>query len=209
VKTVQSLLTFTLLALPLAANAGHHRWIISEVFSNADGTIQFVELKGTANNEQAIISFGVETFGSTATGSVSLNGPAISSATLDVYYLIGTAGYAALATAQGAPAPDAVAALPNNFLETSTADTVRYAGLAGTDLSYVAGGLPTNGIDSLDTESAGTVNTPQNASGASGSINASSGGPGPALPRFGLILMVGLVVIGTSVMLRRRDTHAS
>ena len=58
-KTVRrALLTLTLVALPLAANAGHHQWFISELFSNADGTVQIVELKGTADNEEGIATSG-------------------------------------------------------------------------------------------------------------------------------------------------------
>ena len=42
----------TLLFLPSVAGAGAHTWDVNELFSNADGTIQFVELleaNGTAN----------------------------------------------------------------------------------------------------------------------------------------------------------------
>ncbi len=200
---------FVLLTIGWAstAQAGHHQWIISEVFSNDDGTIQFVELLGTANNEGAIVNFTINTSPLGTSGLIataaSLAGPPIGAANLGQYYLVGTAGYAAAATAQSAPAPDAT--LPDNFLELSV-DTVRYAGLAGTDLSYTAGGLPTDGIDSIDTENpSGTVNTPQNASGATGSINV-SGIAVPAVQRFGVIILVGLVILSTALLVRRRSS---
>jgi hypothetical protein len=190
-----------LLAFASAANAGHHQWIISELYSNPDGTIQFVELLGTANNEQGIGPFTVNTFGSIPT-SVPLAPNLPSSATAGKYVLIGTAGYATLAAAQGAPAPDRV--LPNNFLEIA-ADTVRYAGLAGTDIVYT--NLPSGGVDSLDLENpSGTVNTPQNFAGATGSIDATP----DAVPAIGGVpqILLGLLIVGSGayLALRRRAT---
>lgn len=183
------------------AAAAHHQWIISELFSNADGTVQFVELLGTANGENLINGFNVTTAGTILT-SVPIGPNLPSTNTAGAYLLIGTGGYATLAAAQGAPAPDRV--LPNNFLQTS-ADVVRYAGIPTTDISYT--NLPTNGIDSLDLENpSGTVNTPRNFAGASGSINASL----PSVPALGEsaygMLAAALVAVGVAFALRQRRT---
>ena len=188
------------------ANAAHHQWIISELYSNASGTVQFVELLGTANNEQFINGFSVNTLppeGTTPT--VVAIGPNLPNGnTQGAYLLIGTAGYAALAAAQGAPAPDRV--LPDNFLEIA-ADRVRYAGIPATDRVYA--NLPTNGIDSLDFENpSGTVNTPQNFAGATGSIDASPA----AVPSLGLsaVVLLGILLfaIAATAMLRRQRAAA-
>jgi len=197
-----AVLGLTVLAHASMANAGHHQWIISELFSNADGTVQFVELLGTAINEQNINGFNVTTAGTIVT-SVPIGPNLPSGATAGAYLLIGTAGYAALALAQGAPAPDRV--LPDDFLQVA-ADTVRYAGIAATDVAYT--NLPINGIDSLDLEDlSGTVNTPENFAGATGSIDAS-----PQVPALGalasVLLAAGLLGIGGYFALRRRPGTA-
>ena len=193
-------LAAVVLGVASAANAGHHQWIISELYSNADGTVQFVELVGTANNEQFINGFTVNTFGTIPT-SVPIGPNLPDGNTLDRYLLIGTAGYATLAAAQSAPAPDRV--LPDNFLQIA-ADTVRYAGIPATDVVYT--NLPTDGIDSLDLENpSGTVNTPENSFGATGSID---GSPPDEIPTAGVAARVALALLlvgsGAYFALRRR-----
>jgi hypothetical protein len=192
-----------------AASAGHHQWIISEVFSNADGTVQFVELLGTANNEQGINGFNVATSPTGTTGLIQTSAPLgpnlPSSATAGKYLLVATNGYAALASQQGAPAPDRV--LPDNFLEIA-ADTVRYAGISATDVVYT--NLPTDGIDSLDLENpGGTVNTPENFAGATGSIDASPPAAVPSLGGGAIAVLAGLLLaLGVGFALRRQRATA-
>lgn len=194
------------LSLPAIANAGHHQWTISELFSNHDGTVQFVELLGNSDNEQGIGPFNVDTSPIGTTGSVmttvNLAPNLPTNLTNGRYLLIGTAGYMTLAAQQGAPAPDRI--MPDNFLELDV-DTVRYAGIGPTDLSYTAGGLPTDGIDSLDTENpGGSVNTPQNFDlTGSGPIDASVASV-PALPYTAVFLAGALFIVATGVLLRRR-----
>src|SRR5262245_23492836 len=196
-RRLNALVVAAILVHASVASAGHHQWIISELFSNADGTVQFVELLGTANNEQGVGPFSVNTLGpegaTPTAASLSPNLP--SPNTAGAYMLLGTAGYATLAAQQGAPAPDRT--LPNNFLEIA-ADRVRYAGLAGTDRVYA--NIPTGGIDSLDYENpSGTVNTPENFAGQTGSIDASpaavpSLGAGAITALAGILLGIGMIV---------------
>lgn len=206
-----ALLATIVLALPFAVRAGHHQWIISELYSNHDGTIQFVELKGTANGEQNLALFSVATSPSGTSGSVmttaSLAPNLPSAATAGKYLLLGTAGYAATASAQSAPAPDRV--LPDGFLELGT-DTVRYAGISSTDVSYSPGGalqLPTDGVDSIDLENlGGSVNTPENWAGDTGSISAPLAVP--LLPGAAVVLLGGLAaLLGVGLMRRRSEAH--
>jgi hypothetical protein len=200
------LLALAVAAHATVASAGHHQWIISELYSNADGTVQFVELLGVANNEQFINGFFVNTLGPEGLIPTSVPiGPNLPNGlTAGAYLLIGTAGYAALAAQQGAPAPDRV--LPNNFLEIA-ADRVRYAGIPSTDIVYT--NLPTDGIDSLDLENpSGTVNTPENFAGDTGSIDASPE-PVPSLGMAAVVLLGALLLaIGTGTVLRRQRRAA-
>jgi serralysin len=206
---IQVSLLLTLLAA-LPAQAGHHQWFISEIFTNADGSVQFVELKGTADNEQFINGFNVATLGpeGVVASSAPLGPNLTSNLTNGAYLLIGSAGYAALAATQGAPAPDRT--LPNGFLEL-TGDRVRYAGILATDRFYTSGGIPVNGVFSLDYEvgSPGTTyNTPQNFAGQSGAINAS--GPSvPSLSRVGIIALIGCLVMAMALKLRHRTQGAA
>ena len=200
---IRRLVVLGALVCAFPAQAGHHQWIISEIYSNADGTIQFVELLGTADNEQGIGPFSVTTLGpeGSVASSASLTPNLPSTATDGAYLLIGTAGYATIAAAQGAPAPDRTLPI-NNFLEL-TGDRVRYAGIGATDRAYGAGGIPTDGIDSNDYENpSGTVNTPENFAGATGSINASVAAV-PMLSRLGIVGLLGCLVIAVAMRLRR------
>jgi hypothetical protein len=107
--------------------------------------------------------------------------------------------------------PDAT--LPPGFLQLGT-DTVRYDGATDT-LSYTAGQLPTDGIDSLDLENPGSaVNSPRSWAdpGNTSSIDASpSGLPIPLLPVGNAVWIVGVLVfaIATVQLMRRARTRAS
>jgi hypothetical protein len=95
-------LLLTVAGLPVAAWAGQHTWDVSEVFSNADGTIQFVELK--ENN-------GGNTEGGVGNGQITSNAKVFAwsngavANTANKYYLVATQSFADL---PGAPTPDAI-----------------------------------------------------------------------------------------------------
>ena len=48
-KILTTLLAASLFAVPTLADA--HKWEISEIFSNADGTVQFIEWTNTEDDE--------------------------------------------------------------------------------------------------------------------------------------------------------------
>jgi hypothetical protein len=156
------------------AFSGVHLWRVKEVFSNADGTIQFIELAtccgstGEIFTQSKVISSNAHNFPlpSNLTGS-----------TLNKHILLATSGFAAL---PGAPTPDHI--IPNNFFST-TADVISFD--IYDTLVFSAGQLPTNGLSSLnkdpndDTDTTFTAtNSPTNFGDTSGSVNASSGAPG-------------------------------
>ena len=157
-----------------AANAGIHTWDVHEVFSNSDGTIQFVELidNGTGGAE---LNVGNGSITTTLQGTISWsNGPVVGP-TNGRSYLIATPAFAAL---PGAPTPDVIVAPANVPIFNNTGDTVSF----GSFDSLTFGATPTNGIDSIDDVSGVGANTPTNYTGTSGSVDASSGSPSPTVP---------------------------
>jgi hypothetical protein len=164
------------LAFAPCAHAASHLWIVSEVFSNADGTIQFVELTNptSATAETVLQNKWVNCViaGTQYTFSANLVGN-----TAFRSLLLGTAAYAAL---PGAPQPDYI--IPAGFVATG-GDTVRYWLYVTGDMAIAPGTLPTNGILSLNRATTGgpittAVNSPRNWAGVTASVDASP--PAPA-----------------------------
>src|SRR5262245_25475910 len=160
----------------MPAWSGAHLWRVTELFSNADGTIQFIELTTCC--------------GSTG-GEIFLSGQHLTSNGHDFVFpgnlnpgtnkhiLLATDGFAAL---PGAPTRDYT--LPPNFFSTA-GDSITF--IVYDTMTFGAGALPTNGSSSLNkneedaTDTAFVaVNSPTNLAERSGSVNA-GGGP-PAVP---------------------------
>ena len=172
----QSLLLVLFLSTSLGAAPsapGSHLWDLNEVYSNFDGTIQFIEIY-QPTSACCENNLGAKWIESASTGSLFTFPAGIVGNTGFKHILIGTAGFAAL---PGAPTPDFV--LPDNFL-----------GLAGDTITfyfydewvYSATQLPLDGVNSLQVN-LGTglletgLNSPTNFSDATGSVDA--GGPPP------------------------------
>jgi hypothetical protein len=149
-----------LLASPAVTRADFHFFFINEVFTNPEGTIQFVELFtsfGAQNNLGGHTirasngpNINVFTFGSGLVGD-----------TTNKHVLIATPGFAAI---PGAVTPDYT--FPSlNFLFQNGA--VNFA--EGTDiLNYIS--PPWNGITSLNGNGVPVTNSPTNFAGQSGFI---------------------------------------
>ena len=124
------------------ALAASHQWRFNELFSNADGTIQFIEMQEccgftgeTSLSSKWILAVHVDhkyTFRSNLTGN-----------TANKYLLLATQG---LADTPGAPAPDFI--IPNGFLPLN-GDTLEYAPYYDT-ATRIYGALPQDGISSLE-----------------------------------------------------------
>ena len=156
-----------------SARAGFHLWDITEVYSNADGTLQFIEWFTSAASEELLGGHVVTTESNTHTFPNDLPSPV----TTNHNFLMATAGFAAL---PGAPVPDFI--MSDGFVDL-TSDTLRLrtspGGTVWETLSFEAGELPTNGIDSLVCavhsgsacmSRAVEVNSPTNFAGDSGSV---------------------------------------
>jgi len=159
-----------------------HLWTISEVYSNADRSVQYIELFTTAPGE-TLIAGQVISF--TPTGSstpVNYVIPSnLSQITANKSLLIGNAGYAALT---GVPDPDFI--LPDGFLLT-TGGTLNVFGVDS--ITFGPGVLPTDGSNSLNDTNpmqfasnlVAGVNSPRNFADVTGTIqsNVISGTDGP------------------------------
>jgi hypothetical protein len=153
----------TVACAPAAAN--FHTFAIEQVYSNADGTIQFVvmhETQGLADgNLWSGHTLTVTRAGVTKTFSFPTDLP--STATAGKRVLIGSQGLAAL----GVVAPDYV--MPNGFLATDGA-TLDYAGID--QISYPP--LPADGINAINRTGVIIANVATNFAGAAAAV--------PALP---------------------------
>lgn len=162
------ILSWTIAASPV--EAGGHTWRIKEVFSNASGTVQFIELVETCGtpNETGLIGHQVKANANFV--NLTANLPPGTSA--NKHILFGTANL----TSFGGPTPDYI--IPANFIS-----------LTGVTLEYTpqhtcivgSGVIPTNGSDSLNRPAGcnlatcpATVatNSPTNLAGQTGTVNA-------------------------------------
>src|SRR5687768_12279315 len=136
-----------------------HFFHINEVFSNADGTVQFIEFVGDSNGQhlwaghEIITSHG----GDENTFDITKNLP--SSSTNGKSVLVATQGFANL----GFIKPDYI--VPNGFLFFPDG-TVNFPGMDS--LTYAA--LPDNGTFSQNSGGTLETNSPKNFAGATGTM---------------------------------------
>lgn len=162
-------------AAPRSAAAFGHLWEITEVYSNADGSVQFIELFSEAPAE----TFVTGTFLRSEGNARNFDFPSdLAGSTLNRHLLVATAGFAAL---PGAVAPDYV--MPDAFFRTS-GDTLSfwsdgfYPAPPLVWNSFAFGGatpLPLDGLLSLVRDHDSTLigsapNSPTNFAGQSGSV---------------------------------------
>ncbi len=150
--------------------AGSHLWRINEVFSNADGTVQFIELKECCGSTIEIFLTG-KLF--TSNNKIFTFPGQLVQPTDHKYLLLATAAFAAL---PGAPTPDYI--LQSSFFSVN-GDTLSYSPAQGYDtFTFGEGALPTNGVNSINITNYAThifttgPNSPTNYAGQSGSVNA-------------------------------------
>jgi len=138
-----------------------HLDTINEVYTNADGSIQFFELFIPDQSERFIATHGVTVTQGVQTHSFlfpSSPGGFTGSKT----YLVATQGYADFALAHGLPPPDLI--VPQ-FLFTSGVQTINYAGV-----DSLTATLPVDGLHSLNGSGTIITNSPMNFAGATGTI---------------------------------------
>jgi hypothetical protein len=194
-----------------SSEAAFHLWDVTEIYSNADGSVQFVEFFATNNSQDELFDHDVTSTATTYTIPHDLgtadpignpNGGG-NNATASRSFLIATPGFAAL---PGAPTPDYVFDA-TNFFDT-VADTVTLVGADG--LSFTSGELPTDGVDSLNEDFGGSnrnvaVNSPTNFAGETGSVDLSDAPPpAPAMNAVGVVSALALLVVAAIAVLATR-----
>jgi hypothetical protein len=181
-----SLAALAVFAFAAPARASFHFWRIKEIFSNADGTIQFIEFFTTSGGETLIANHSVQAISDNGTPvTYTFPNQNFGSSTANKHFLLATAGFDAL---PNSPTPD-FTPLPNNFFNPNAA-SIQIDFAHGSDVTMPAingSMLPKDGINSIndsvfaffgDTDVYATAaNSPTNFAGATGSINAA---PSPA-----------------------------
>ena len=177
---------FCLTVIATPVSAGVHTWRSWQVFTNADGTVQFVAIKEAFGgaNETGTAGFDILSLPS-GTGTTCppasphcFSMPTVVAPTNDRYFLVGTTAFQAL---PGAPPVDGT--IPSNFVVVATDNALRsYTG--GTNATWTAGTLPTNGIDMFHRTNpdgtgalSATWNVATNYAGVTGCVDASGAAP--------------------------------
>ena len=163
------------LALALAAapaNAAFHLFRIDQVYSNADGTVQYVVMREVtgSNGENFWAGNRLETMAMDGTKqqfTFLSNLPSGSTASRSV--LIATASFAAL----NVVAPDYI--VPDHFIPTGGGGKLDYA--SGTD-EIALPALPADGVTAIDRFGNRVAATPTNFAGATATLTA----PAPSTP---------------------------
>ena len=168
--------------------ASAHTYDVNEVFSNKDGTIQFVELLEVAgaNGQNFFTNRALRSNGSIL--PITTNLP--NSLTANTNVLFATASFAALT---GAPTPDYT--MPDGFINV-LADTIKFCPNVACTVpfdSFTFAFLSTDGITSLErdgTNIVAAINSPTNFAGDSGSVDVSPPPGLPSLSKPGFVMLV-------------------
>ena len=151
-------LSLAALAAALPAAATFHLWSMSELYTNSDGTVQFLELQALSSGQQFVAGHTLRvTAGTSRSFAFPRDLPGDSSGRR---MLIGTQGFAAL----GVVTPDFI--VPNGFFPT-TAGTIDFA--EGADTWNIPA-PPLDGTNSLSRSGATVANSPRNFAGATGMV---------------------------------------
>jgi len=142
------------------ASATFHLWQLAEIYSNADGTVQYMALTTSSAGQQFVSGHQVSASQNGSVHSFTLPSD-LPGDSLNRKFLIGTQSFANL----GLVTPDYV--VPDGFLFQSNG-SVDFAGVDV--MTYSA--LPSDGVSALDRAGNTVLNAPTNFAGATGSIAA-------------------------------------
>jgi hypothetical protein len=180
-------LFLSLVATRPSAQAGFHLWQVKEVFSNADGSVQFIEMFDSFSPEQFLTNQLIQadsTVGAVTTTkyfTFDHDLDTTNHSTVDRHTLIATPGFGSLSGGVAPdyflnPAADGVLFNPN-----ADSITITFLG-SGDSITFSGASLPKDGIHSLTDSGAvgfppgspnisSTVNSPTNFENGSGSVN--------------------------------------
>ncbi|MEP7154396.1 MAG: fibronectin type III domain-containing protein [Betaproteobacteria bacterium] len=168
------LLSILLLFSSAVSHAAFHIVQINEVYSNASGTVQFIEIQMLAAGQNQFAGQMITSAQGATTHSFTFPS-ALANANNGDTVLIATQSYAAL---PGVPAPDFI--VPDNFIFTSNV-TVNFAGVDF--VTYAT--LPTDGVLSVNHAGATATNSPRNNARVTGTVAGSAPATAPAAPIIG------------------------
>jgi hypothetical protein len=167
-------LVIALVALrPRPALAVFHLWKVKEVYSNSDGSIQYIELFSASGSQNAMSGHTI-TANSDGTVRTFTFGSNLVGSTASKHLLIATPGFALV---PGAPTPNYILPCGPFFTPGATSITIDFG--EGTDTITFAGStLPTDGENSLTDTDLGAgqslmaaANSPTNFAGTAGNLN--------------------------------------
>ncbi len=186
-----------------SAQASFHLWNIQEVYTNSNGTVQFIEFFSAAGSQESLSSRNLASTGASTfvfPANLPLNSPLAghpntASSTQNQTFLMGTAN---LSTLFGV-VPDYI--IPAGFLTSGSGNVLNFQ--SGTD-SVSLTNLPTGGAQSLNAEtsnpaptafSINSVATPKNFRGETATI------PEPSAT----LLFLATCVFGLTLRPARRE----
>jgi hypothetical protein len=149
------------------AQAIFHLWNIREVYTDANGSRQFIELFTGAGSQNSVLNQQIRVTDGMTTHTFTLTNN-LSGSTANKALLIGTASI----TNFGSPKPNFI--MPDNFLFAGGGTITFFGANSG---AYTA--LPTDGIMSRTWAAGNAVNSPQNYEGQTGSITNQAAQPHP------------------------------
>jgi hypothetical protein len=158
------LLATAILVPAIPGRAANHLWDFTEVFSNADGSVQFIELRSSGPSENFVDGQFLRSNGANYEVTTNLPG----GNTSNRHFLFGTAAYAAL---PGAAAPDYI--IPANFFA-PTSDILKW----GNWDTFPVSSVPTDGLMSLLRNGTTASNAPMNFANNLGHVDARAPVPG-------------------------------
>jgi hypothetical protein len=182
--------TLTTLLAAQPAHAAHHLWTLQRAFSNASGSVQYVELFTTDGSETQVAGQSVTDNG---TGTLPSN---LTGSTAGQWLLLATANFQSLTGVH----PDAT--IPANFLSTGGGSAV-YAGLD----TWAYGALPTDGSHMLLRTGATAPAVATNFGGPNVPVALVTAAP--AAPPWAIALAVGALLLAGSGLLRKREPVAA
>lgn len=151
-----------LLAAALPAAAEFHLWQMSELYSSADGKVQFIELTALSPGQQFLSGHTLTVAQGGVTHSMTF-GSNLPNDTSGRRFLVGTESFQALAVPGGFRADFTV---PDNFFFLGNG-TINFGEFS--DL-WNYSGLPTDGNLSLNRDGSTAINSPRNFSGGTGRV---------------------------------------
>jgi hypothetical protein len=149
-----------LLGFANPARAVFHLWTIDEVFSNDDGSVQFIELFTAASTQNSLAGHFIEARQGTQVLQMLLFTMGLVGDTTNQHFLVATPGFKGVAGI----APDYE--IPTGFIQVGVANNIDFADVNSISLA----GLPTDGVHSLDALGGTADNSPTNFAGEQGHV---------------------------------------